>query len=438
MLKPALNRVDTQFDVLLQALPVDLVASAREFQAFTRARKIKTPQELLRAVLLYCGLDQSLRTVAGNLTLLAERITDSSVRARLQACEPWVKALLASLLPPLPLLPAGYRVSVIDGSSVEAPGAEGTDYRLHLRLDLVSLTLLELVVTDVHTAESLRHFTLSAGDIALVDRGYCQPAALVETRQQGADWIVRWNSGIPLWTPTGEAFDLWTTLKRLPPTQVMVTRAVQVGPAGSAERVAAALHACRLPEAQANQARRRCRRRAQKKGKTLKPATLYLAGWVIVVTTLTPAVWTADIILAFYRVRWQVELAIKRWKSLLDVGRLRAKADGTLASLWVHGKLLYALLLERRCRQLGGDQWGYLDQPRQATWWRSWHLMIPWMVTVISGVTRWQKSQWPACIEVMTERRRRRKLQTLPAAVQSRLLLAGAAAHARSPEAGAA
>lgn len=40
--------------------------------------------------------------------------------------------------------------------------------------------------------------------MALVDRGYCQPAALVETQQQGADWIVRWNSGMPLWTPTGE------------------------------------------------------------------------------------------------------------------------------------------------------------------------------------------------------------------------------------------
>ena len=141
---------------------------------------------------------------------------------------------------------------MIDGSSVEAPGAEGTDYRLHLRLDLVSLTLLELVVTNVHTAESLRHFTLGVGDIALVDRGYCQPAALVETRQQGADWIVRWNRGIPLWTPAGEAFDLLTTLKRLPPTQVMVTRSVYVGPAGSAGRVAAALHACRLPEAQTN------------------------------------------------------------------------------------------------------------------------------------------------------------------------------------------
>ena len=432
MLKPALNSVDTHFEALLQDLPLELVDSAREFRAFTRARKIKTPQELLRVVLLYCGLDQSLRTVVGNLTLLGERITDSSVMARLQACEPWVKALLPQLLPPLPLLPAGYRISVIDGSSLEAPGADGTDYRLHLRLDLVSLTFLELVVTDVHTAESLRHFTLGTGDIALVDRGYCQPAVLVEMQQQGADWIVRWNSGMPLWTPTGEVFDLAGTLQAVPPTQAVVTRAVQVGPAGTAARVAASLHACRLPEAQANEARRRCRRRAQKSGKTLKAATLYLAGWVVVVTTLEAAGWPAETILALYRVRWQVELAIKRWKSLLDVGRLRAKAAGTLASLWLHGKLLYALLLERRCRRLGGDQWGYLDQPRQATWWRSWHLMTAWMVTVISGVTRWRESQWPTCIEVMKERRRWRKLQTLPAAVQSLLLLAGKAANTLS------
>jgi hypothetical protein len=386
-------------------------------------------------VLLYCGLDQSLRTVAGNLTLLGEQITDSSVMARLQACEPWVKALLPQLLPPLPVvLPAVSRVWVIDGSSVEAPGANGTDYRLHLRLDLVSLTFLELIVTDVHTAESVRHFTLRAGDIALVDRGYCQPAALVETHPQGADWIVRWNSAMPLWTPTGEAFDWVTTLQQLPPTQAIVTRSVQVGPAESSTRVVASLHACRLPEAQVNAARRRCRRQAQKKGKRLKAATLYLAGWVIVVTTLAPAVWTAEIILALYRVRWQVEVAIKRWKSLLDVGRLRARAEGTLASLWLHGKLLYALLLERRCRRLGGDQWGSLDQSRQATWWRTWRLMTHWMVTAIGGVTRWQESQWSACIEVMKERRRQRQLQTLPAAVQQLLLLAGGAATTPSLE----
>src|SRR5512143_3720354 len=432
MLKPTLNPVDTQFEALLPDLPVDLVASAREFHAFTRARKIKTPQELLRVVLLYCGLDQALRTVAGNLTLLAERITESSVRARLHACDAWIKALLPPLLPSLPALPAGYRLSVIDGSSVEAPGADGTDYRLHLRLELVSLTVRDIVVTDTHTAESLRHFALGAGDIALVDRGYCQPAALVETHQQGADWIVRWNSGMPLWTPTGEAFDLVGTLRAVPPTHAVVTHAVQVGPVTAPARVTAWLHACRLPEEQANAARRRCRRRAQKSGNTLKATTLYLAGWVIVATTLEPAVWTAETILALYRVRWQVELAIKRWKSLLKAGQLRAKAEGILASLWLHGKLLYALLLERRCRRLAGDQWGYLNPSRQAPWWRSWHLMTPWMVTAISGITRWKESQWSACIEVMTERRRQRQLQTLPPAVQQLVLLAGGAANVPS------
>ena len=55
------------------------------------------------------------------------------------------------------------------------------------------------------------------------------------------------------------------------------------------------------------------------------------------------------------------------------------------------------------------------------------------MVTTMSGVTRWQASQWPAWIEVMTERRRR-KLQTLPAAVQSLLRLAGKTANTLSME----
>ena len=60
--------------------------------------------------------------------------------------------------------------------------------------------------------------------------------------------------------------------------------------------------------------------------------------------------------------------------------------------------------------------------------------MTPWMVTVISGVSAWQESPWPACIQVMKERRRRRQLQTLPAAVQPLLLLVGGAANTPSLE----
>jgi IS4 transposase len=47
-----------------------------------------------------------------------------------------------------------------------------------------------------------------------------------------------------------------------------------------------------------------------------------LAGWVLVFTTLAPAVLSAQTIMALYQCRWQVEIAIKRWKSVLDADEL--------------------------------------------------------------------------------------------------------------------
>src|SRR5438067_12078753 len=110
---------DTLFEDLLQDLPSETIAMAYTFKAFTRARTIKTPQQLLRAVLLYCGLDQSLREVAGTMTLLVQRLTDSAIAARLAACRPWVKALLPLMLPSTACvpLPHGRRFIVIDGST---------------------------------------------------------------------------------------------------------------------------------------------------------------------------------------------------------------------------------------------------------------------------------------------------------------------------------
>ncbi len=125
---------EEQFEELLQDMSPEVERMAKEFKVFTRSRKIKNPQDLLRIVLLYCGLDQSLREVAANFTLLEERITDEAVRKRLTACGPWVKALLTKMLPTRNLdnLPDGLRFIVFDGSSIQAPAAMGTDFRLHV------------------------------------------------------------------------------------------------------------------------------------------------------------------------------------------------------------------------------------------------------------------------------------------------------------------
>ena len=96
---------DILFEDLWQDLPPETVHMAREFKAFTRGRKVKTPVQLLRLVLLSCGLDQSLREVAAHVSLLEEGITASAVAARLVACRPWVRAVLARMVPPPPPCP---------------------------------------------------------------------------------------------------------------------------------------------------------------------------------------------------------------------------------------------------------------------------------------------------------------------------------------------
>ena len=82
---PAVAPVPLNGAKLVVPLFDETAQMARECKAFVRAKKVKTPEHLLRVVLLYCGLDKSLRTVAGTFTALYEPITDQAVGERLRA-----------------------------------------------------------------------------------------------------------------------------------------------------------------------------------------------------------------------------------------------------------------------------------------------------------------------------------------------------------------
>lgn len=405
---------DTLFEELLQDLPPETAQMAREFKAFGRAKKVKTPAQLLRVVFLYCGLDKSLREVAGTFTALYEAITDQAVAERLRACGPWVQAMLRRMLALAQgdTLPAGRRFVVIDASSIQAPGATGPDHRLHIAMDLVSLQFLEVLVSDVHTGETLKHFTLGPNDVAVADRGYAQCQGMSAAVAQGADLIVRLNPfSVVLRDAAGAPVERCVTLKRQQ-TETLRTRAVTLCAAGGQHEVRGWVHAYRLNAEQANRARHKCRQ-GHKKG-TPSAESLFLAGGVLVFTPLAPVVRSPQTIMALYRCRWQVELAIKRWKSVLDVDALRAKATSPLAEVWLHGKLLYALMLERRMRRQLGDSWGRLDRERIGTWWRVWGMLKDEIAPMITGAFFWNEDAWAACLKVLVERPRRRTLQRLP------------------------
>jgi hypothetical protein len=128
------------FEELWQDLAPETVPMARAFKACARARKITTPKQRLRVVLLSWGVDKALREVAGILTALSAPLTDQSVAARRRAGGPGGNAVLRKRRPPpaVPAVPQARRFVVIDATPVHAPGAPGTDERLPMSLDLVT------------------------------------------------------------------------------------------------------------------------------------------------------------------------------------------------------------------------------------------------------------------------------------------------------------
>ena len=68
------------FDEFLQVLPSDYREQAYEFKAFARARKIRSVEQLLQVVLLYGGLDLSLRGCAGQLSQHQGYVSDTAIK----------------------------------------------------------------------------------------------------------------------------------------------------------------------------------------------------------------------------------------------------------------------------------------------------------------------------------------------------------------------
>jgi hypothetical protein len=208
---------ETLLEELWQDLPSETVQRARACKAFVRAKQIQTPAQLLRVVCLYCGLDQALREVAGPCTARYESMTDHSVAERWRACGPWVQALLRPMLPrtAVETRPAGRRFVVIDASTLQAPGATGTDQRLHSARDLMTLPCVEVLVSDGHPGATLQHCSLGAGDVAVAERGEAQAHGRSEAVQQEADLIVRLHPfrGV-LFEQKEPPLALWATLKR--------------------------------------------------------------------------------------------------------------------------------------------------------------------------------------------------------------------------------
>jgi hypothetical protein len=215
---------------------------------------------------------------------------------------------------------------------------------VHYALDLASLECDFFEVTDQRGGETFRRIPVRAGDLVLGDRVYGTPPGLEDIVGRGADVIVRVNQkALPLWDFRGRRFPLAARLRRLRSRQVGEWAAYVHGPC---HRLPGRLIALRLSRRAAQLARARMQRRASRRQLPVTAEAVYLAGFVFLWTTLPRSVSGPAEVLAWYRRRWQIELAFKRMKSTMGLGQLPKKSAAS-SRAWLYGKLLIALLVER-------------------------------------------------------------------------------------------
>ena len=234
----------------------------------------------------------------------------------------WLALLVGHLLAMrTPKASRGRLIRIIDASSVPKAGRaakrENGVWRIHSAFDLPSERFGQFVLTDEHGGEQLDRIAVVRGEIRLADRVHLQPDRIANVLADGGDVVVRaaWKNA--RWQQrNGEPLDLLGMLGKCKTDRI--DEPVWIG-RRNGPTLALRLIAARKSEANAAESRRRARRQAQKDGYQLSQNTLAAADWFILVTSLKAAEFSAEDVLALYRLRWRVELGFKRLKSLIGL-----------------------------------------------------------------------------------------------------------------------
>jgi hypothetical protein len=298
----------------------------------------------LRMILHHVATNTSLKTTAA-IAAAAGLVDISGVALHLwmRRFAPFLAAMLVALTDAAEHFSAacwaGLDILVVDATTVCRPGSKGTTARVHYAMRLSNLHPVQIDVTDTKGGETYRRFARMArrGQLWIGDRGYANPPGIAALKAKGADVLVRCNRGsLPLYDSAGVRLDVVDELAQLL-TESGVPRAwdAWVHPARG-ERIRGRICAVRLPPDKVVEARARLRR---EQGGEVSAESLEMASFVAVFTTVSPSRLSTERVMELYALRWQVELCIKRDKSIAGLDLLPNFREDTIRS-WILAKML--------------------------------------------------------------------------------------------------
>lgn len=267
---------------------------------------------------------------------IAKRFTEEAAALMYEVLKETIAQVVSAAPAEFKILEPFNGVYIVDSSIVQLPealqdiwpgsgggrkGQQNAGVKLSLRWNWQTG---ELQGPELHKAcshdqsASIASMDLPAGSLYIADLGYFNLERFQQIEQQAAYWLSRYKTKTLVFTARGHKLDLPTVLQGHPANQLRMTVRL-----GAQQAVTCRLVAQRLPADVAAERREQLKKEAEREGRQLSRERWILAGWVVLLTNVPPALLTSDQMFVVYRVRWQIELLFKLWKSegLLDEWR---------------------------------------------------------------------------------------------------------------------
>jgi len=311
------------------------------------------------------GVDVSPQAIDQRFTLATATLLQHVLAASMQH-------LIASDGVSIPILQRFSGVWVHDSTTIVLPDALADQWqgcggstsqhtaaalKCGVQLDLLTGALCALDLADGRASDQrlpLQHTVLPKGSLRLADLGFYDLGVLSTLSTAGVYWLSKLEATAIIADATQAATPLLAFVAALGEVaawegQVWV---------GRTHRLGARLLVARVPQEVADQRRRRIRKAARDKGLSPSAAALALAAWTILLTNIPPELLTLEEALVVAKVRWQIELLFKLWKSHGQLDKWRSDKSARILCE-IYAKLL-ALVVQHWALVVGC--WHFADR----------------------------------------------------------------------------
>ena len=338
--------IDQLADALKTLFTTEAEQAAKDSGMIRRRRKL-TGADFVQALVFHwledpqATIEQIIEDLDLSEPAFNERFDDRAADCLRRVLEKALQRLFAARPEAIPLLRRFAAVAVEDVTIVglpaelagQFPGCGGSDpeggragWKLLTRWDVTTGRLEILPPGAARQSEralAAKLPPLPPNSLRLCDLGFFDLSRLAADAAAGIHFVSRVPAQLNMQRGDQPAVNLATWLGRQEADRIDTAVVL-----GTKDHLACRLIAVRLPEEVAAKRLHRLRKRLKKKGRKLSPRQRILCEWTVMITDLEAETFTVEAVCVLYRVRWQIELLYKAWKSGGGLGRTRGRKGG--------------------------------------------------------------------------------------------------------------